>query len=152
MLSEQERATLDEIACRLWVEDPGLARILEPLPHRAISDNRVRTEISMVVSAVTLTVLVLLGPRRFPDNGDWAAGQSGRPPHESRLRCERVSATPINQDASNPPPPSHAQPFKTPFAYLRERRSEAACEALLAEALDRCRAHRRHHRAIGGRP
>jgi hypothetical protein len=46
------------------------------------------------------------------------------------------------QDAHNPPGPSRAEPYKTHLAYVKERRSDADGEAILAEALAALR-HRR---------
>ncbi len=47
------------------------------------------------------------------------------------------------QNHVRPLEPGVTRVFKTPLDYLLERRSEAECEALLAEALQRLRAHRR---------
>lgn len=46
---------------------------------------------------------------------------------------------PAGQDADNPPPTIVAAPFKTHLAYVRDRRSEADAEVLLAEALAKLR-------------
>lgn len=44
------------------------------------------------------------------------------------------------RDRDNPPVPLHTAPYKTHLAYVRERRSDADGEILLAEALARLRA------------
>jgi hypothetical protein len=44
------------------------------------------------------------------------------------------------QDRDNPPVPVPVAPYKTHLAYVRERRSDAEGEILLAEALARLRA------------
>ncbi|WP_062134052.1 RNA polymerase-binding protein RbpA [Demequina aestuarii] len=49
---------------------------------------------------------------------------------------------PAGLDADNPPEPIRNEPFKTHLAYVKERRSEAEGEALLAEALDVLRQRR----------
>jgi hypothetical protein len=49
---------------------------------------------------------------------------------------------PKGQDETRAPQPTAARPYKTPLAHLLERRSEADCEALLAEALKALRARR----------
>lgn len=46
---------------------------------------------------------------------------------------------PAGLDADNPPPTVVAAPFKTHLAYVRDRRSEADAEILLAEALAKLR-------------
>ncbi|MEU7817449.1 RNA polymerase-binding protein RbpA [Pseudonocardia sp. NPDC049154] len=50
---------------------------------------------------------------------------------------------PAGRDVAAPPPPPAYRPFKTPLEYLMQRRTEADCEALLAEALDDLRVRRR---------
>lgn len=45
-------------------------------------------------------------------------------------------------DKTNPPPKKGHEPFKTHLAYVRERRTEADGEAILAEALERLRQRR----------
>jgi hypothetical protein len=50
---------------------------------------------------------------------------------------------PAAQDPENPPAPPRVEPYKTHLAYVRERRSDADGEAILAEALDRLRSNRR---------
>lgn len=52
--------------------------------------------------------------------------------------CPRCGQ-PAGQDAENPPQPHSAEPYKTHLGYVRERRSEAEGEAILAEALQRVR-------------
>lgn len=47
---------------------------------------------------------------------------------------------PASQDRDNPPAPVPVAPYKTHLAYVRERRSDAEAEILLAEALARLRA------------
>ncbi|HEV3170687.1 MAG TPA: RNA polymerase-binding protein RbpA [Actinocrinis sp.] len=47
---------------------------------------------------------------------------------------------PAGRDRDNPPVHTPAAPYKTHLAYVRERRSEAEAEILLAEALARLRA------------
>ncbi len=49
---------------------------------------------------------------------------------------------PAGQDAENPPAPPKIEPYKTHLAYVKERRSDADGEAILAEALERLRAMR----------
>lgn len=46
---------------------------------------------------------------------------------------------PAGLDRDNPPPAALAAPFKTHLAYVRERRSDADGEKLLAEALEKLR-------------
>jgi hypothetical protein len=46
---------------------------------------------------------------------------------------------PAGQDEHNPPAPSRNEPYKTHLAYVRERRSDADGEAILAEALAKLR-------------
>jgi hypothetical protein len=55
----------------------------------------------------------------------------------------RHCGLPAGQDHAHPPEPMTNQPGKSPLARLLERRSEAECEALLAEALQSLRALRR---------
>lgn len=50
-------------------------------------------------------------------------------------RCGR----PAGPDRDNPPHAVPTAPFKTHLAYVRERRSDADAEVLLAEALSRLR-------------
>ncbi len=49
---------------------------------------------------------------------------------------------PAGQDRENPPVPARAEPYKTHLAYVKERRTGADGEAILAEALDALRARR----------
>ncbi|HEX6871267.1 MAG TPA: RNA polymerase-binding protein RbpA, partial [Micromonosporaceae bacterium] len=42
----------------------------------------------------------------------------------------------------NPPDRPHTEPYKTHLAYVKERRSEADAEAILAEAMQRLRSRR----------
>ncbi|MBD0675437.1 RNA polymerase-binding protein RbpA [Kitasatospora sp. NPDC036755] len=46
---------------------------------------------------------------------------------------------PAGQDQHNPPAPSRNEPYKTHLAYVRERRTDADGEAILAEALAKLR-------------
>jgi len=46
---------------------------------------------------------------------------------------------PAGQDQVNPPAPPRVEPYKTHLAYVKERRSDADGEAILAEALQRLR-------------
>ncbi|GAA1383946.1 MULTISPECIES: RNA polymerase-binding protein RbpA [unclassified Kitasatospora] len=46
---------------------------------------------------------------------------------------------PAGQDEHNPPAPSRNEPYKTHLAYVRERRTDADGEAILAEALAKLR-------------
>lgn len=46
---------------------------------------------------------------------------------------------PAGQDEQNPPAPSRNEPYKTHLAYVRERRTDADGEAILAEALAKLR-------------
>lgn len=46
---------------------------------------------------------------------------------------------PAGQDQTNPPQPYSTEPYKTHLGYVRERRSDAEGEAILAEALQRLR-------------
>lgn len=53
--------------------------------------------------------------------------------------CHRCGQ-PAGQDQHDPPAALIVEPYKTHLAYLRERRSDADAEILLAEALARLRA------------
>jgi hypothetical protein len=55
--------------------------------------------------------------------------------------CPRCGL-PAGQDEANPPAKPHAEPYKTHLAYVKERRSAAEAEAILAEAIARVRARR----------
>lgn len=57
---------------------------------------------------------------------------AGTAPELWHCRC---CGLPAGQDGAHPPEPVVVAPFKTPPAHLLERRTEAECEALLAEAL-----------------
>lgn len=59
--------------------------------------------------------------------------------------CPRCGL-PAGRDRDHPPPPARIQPFKSPLTHLMERRTEAECEALLAETLTTLRAQRRGRR------
>ena len=52
--------------------------------------------------------------------------------------CPRCGL-PAALDQENPPPPPKIEPYKTHLAYVRERRSDADGEAILAEALAKLR-------------
>jgi hypothetical protein len=49
---------------------------------------------------------------------------------------------PCGPDQEAPPLAPHAEPYKTHFAYVKERRSDAEGAALLDEALAELRARR----------
>ena len=49
---------------------------------------------------------------------------------------------PAGRDRAHPPEPTLWRPYKSPLAHLLERRSEAECEQLLDEALQRLRVRR----------
>jgi hypothetical protein len=55
--------------------------------------------------------------------------------------CPRCGL-PAGQDQQNPPARPQAEPYKTHLAYVKERRSQADGEAILAEAMQRLRARR----------
>jgi hypothetical protein len=55
--------------------------------------------------------------------------------------CPRCGL-PAGQDEQAPPAPPRAEPYKTHLAYVKERRSDADGEAILAEALARLRQRR----------
>ncbi|NJP67664.1 RNA polymerase-binding protein RbpA [Streptomyces spiramenti] len=57
------------------------------------------------------------------------------PPHWDCPRC----GFPAGTDRDDPPAPPRTEPYKTHLAYVRERRSEADGEAILAEALAKLR-------------
>ena len=46
---------------------------------------------------------------------------------------------PAGQDRDNPPAQAQSEPYKTPLAYVRERRNAEDGEAILAEALAKLR-------------
>ncbi|HEY8112324.1 MAG TPA: RNA polymerase-binding protein RbpA [Actinomycetes bacterium] len=52
--------------------------------------------------------------------------------------CPRCGL-PAGRDNASPPAPPRTEPYKTHLAYVRERRSEADGEAILAEALEKLR-------------
>ena len=52
--------------------------------------------------------------------------------------CPRCGL-PAGQDRENPPAPPKNEPYKTHLAYVKERRSQADGEAILAEALAKLR-------------
>ncbi|MPZ65943.1 MAG: RNA polymerase-binding protein RbpA [Pseudonocardiaceae bacterium] len=49
---------------------------------------------------------------------------------------------PAGKDSQQPPDAPRNEPYKTHLAYVKERRSEADGEAILAEALARLESHR----------
>jgi rubredoxin len=53
--------------------------------------------------------------------------------------CPRCGL-PAGRNNASPPAPPRTAPYKTHLAYVRERRSEADGEAILAEALEKLRA------------
>jgi hypothetical protein len=55
--------------------------------------------------------------------------------------CPRCGL-PAGQDEANPPVRPQSEPYKTHLAYVKERRSQADGEAILAEAMQRLRARR----------
>jgi hypothetical protein len=55
--------------------------------------------------------------------------------------CPRCGL-PAGPDEENPPARPRTEPYKTHLAYVKERRSEADAEAILAEAIARVRARR----------
>jgi hypothetical protein len=55
--------------------------------------------------------------------------------------CPRCGQ-PAGRDEQHPPGRPHAEPYKSHLAYVKERRSDAEGEALLAEALHRLRQRR----------
>ncbi len=65
------------------------------------------------------------------------AEDSGSPPPDS-WDCPRCGL-PAGQDRNNPPAPPRTEPYKTHLAYVKERRTEADGEAILAEALAKLR-------------
>ena len=52
------------------------------------------------------------------------------------------SGLPAGRDKDNPPQLAKMEPYKTHLAYVKERRTHAEAEQLLAEALDQLRARR----------
>jgi rubredoxin len=55
--------------------------------------------------------------------------------------CPRCGL-PGGRDQESPPAPPRNEPYKTHLAYVKERRSDADGEAILAEALAKLRAQR----------
>jgi len=49
---------------------------------------------------------------------------------------------PAGRDPENPPKPKRPEPYKTHFAYVKERRTDEEGAAILAEALERLRKRR----------
>ncbi len=56
--------------------------------------------------------------------------------------CPRCGL-PAGRDKDKPPSPPRNEPYKTHLAYVRERRSDADGQAILAEALAKLRATKR---------
>jgi len=97
------------------------------------------------------------GPMRLPERGEqaprrtvtyWCAkGHETEPsfaadvPVPALWDCPRCGL-PAGQDQSSPPTPPRTEPYKTHLAYVKERRSDADGEAILAEALARLHARR----------
>ncbi|MGH3949838.1 MAG: RNA polymerase-binding protein RbpA [Pseudonocardiaceae bacterium] len=54
------------------------------------------------------------------------------------VRC----GLPAGKDSQNPPPARRSEPYKSHLAYVKERRSDADGETILAEALERLRRRR----------
>ncbi len=52
------------------------------------------------------------------------------------------SGLPAGRDKDNPPSVTKLEPYKTHLAYVKERRTEAEAEELLAEALEQLRTRR----------
>ncbi|MGE3193003.1 MAG: RNA polymerase-binding protein RbpA [Microbacteriaceae bacterium] len=52
------------------------------------------------------------------------------------------SGLPAGRDKDNPPQLAKMEPYKTHLAYVKERRTDAEAEQLLAEALEQLRARR----------
>ena len=52
------------------------------------------------------------------------------------------SGLPAGRDKDNPPSVTKLEPYKTHLAYVKERRTEAEAEELLAEALEQLRLRR----------
>jgi len=66
------------------------------------------------------------------------AADAETPPSWDCPRC----GLPAGQNQEQPPAPPRNEPYKTHLAYVKERRSDADGEAILAEALARLRAER----------
>jgi RNA polymerase-binding protein len=97
------------------------------------------------------------GPMRLPERGKqvprrtvtyWCAnGHVNEPsfavdvPPPALWDCPRCGL-PAGQDPTSPPTPPRSEPYKTHLAYVKERRSDADGEAILAEALARLQARR----------
>ncbi|MFY1637730.1 RNA polymerase-binding protein RbpA [Solwaraspora sp. WMMB335] len=62
-------------------------------------------------------------------------------PTPATWECPRCGL-PAGQDQHNPPDRPRTEPYKSHLAYVKERRSEAEAEAILAEALAAVRARR----------
>jgi len=97
------------------------------------------------------------GPMRWTERGDqaprrsvtyWCAnGHETQPSFAVEVippalwDCPRCGL-PAGQDQTAPPERPRPEPYKTHLAYVKERRSDADGEAILAEALARLRSRR----------
>jgi hypothetical protein len=97
------------------------------------------------------------GPFRWSEHGEqaprrtvsyWCAnGHVTEPSFAAEVQppitwdCPRCGL-PGGQDQAAPPTPPRAEPYKTHLAYVKERRTDADGEAILAEALARLRQRR----------
>jgi len=98
------------------------------------------------------------GPMRWSERGDQAARQTvaywcanghvTEPSFAAEVQppevwdCPRCGQ-PAGPNRAAPPEPARAEPYKTHLAYVKERRSDADGEAILAEAL--ARLHKRRN-------
>ncbi|WP_026212232.1 RNA polymerase-binding protein RbpA [Longispora albida] len=69
------------------------------------------------------------------------AAFSAEVPEPETWDCPRCGL-PAGQDRLNPPGRQRIEPYKTHLAYVKERRSDAEGELILAEALARLQANR----------
>ena len=97
------------------------------------------------------------GPLRWAERGEPAArrtviyfcvnGHETQPsfaldvPEPDTWDCPHCGL-PAGRDPDNPPSRPRAEPYKTHLAYVKERRSPADADAILAEALARLRQRR----------
>ena len=89
-----------------------------------------------------------VSPRRGGGWAYWCAnGHESRPSFAMDAEvpdswdCPRCGL-PGGRDQEKPPAPPRNEPYKTHLAYVKERRSDADGEAILAEALAKLRAQR----------